>query len=90
MHTQASLRIAEICGSLEFSSSRPHIHLSGGTRVPSHVPCPIPAPGSTDSILIRLASSYLTSHSKHRPSLQPLKLPLQGSWGCLRPEIWGP
>ena len=76
---QASLRLLEICDSLEFSDPRPHIRLSGGTRVPGQCPLPpTPAPGSTDSILIRLVSSHLTSPSKHWASPQPLKQPLQG------------
>ena len=37
---QASLRLLEVCDSLEFSDPRPHIRLSGGTWVPGQ--CPLP------------------------------------------------
>lgn len=76
---QASLRVTAICDSLEFSDPHPYMSLSGGTRVLGYCPLPpTPAPGSAESILIRLVSSHLTSCSKHRSSLQPLKRPLQG------------
>ena len=90
---QASLRVTEICDSLQFSDPRPYMSLSGGTRVPGYCPLPpTPAPGSTESVLIRLVSSHLTSRSKHRSSLQPLKRPLLGvlRGSCRCPEIRGP